>query len=173
MTPVRAGNFRFPLYLHHRRPRHKTCSTFIWTDVGLATYRACHSGMTAILTTNALCRHVSTHNTMCNLLHNSVLHLFAPPWRMSFVCESKKSEIKACLYRCTMWKEHPWIFSGTVEQLCLVTFQSAITELQQSANLCDLKTKCCGAKPRMRASAQCVTVLKNMPAFYCRVLLIA
>ena len=58
------------------------------------------------------------------------------------------------LYRCTMWKAHQWIFTGTVEQLCLVTFLSEITELQKSANLCDLK------KSAAQQSQECVPARK-------------
>ena len=63
--------------------------------------RACWSGKMARLTTCVrvvhLCRGVLTHNTMCNLLHNIAVHLFALREKcVSSVCESEKSEMKVC-----------------------------------------------------------------------------
>ena len=53
-------------------------------------------------------RYVLAHCTMCNLLHDSVVHLFVP---REGVCDvlcvrAEKSEMNVCLDRCTVWKAH-------------------------------------------------------------------
>ena len=44
-------------------------------------------------------------------------------YEMSFVCEAEKSEMKVCLYLCTMWKAHRGLLNGTVERLGPITFR--------------------------------------------------
>ena len=154
MELARTDNFQFPSDLHDlRRDRHIMCSIFIWTS----------SGTTARSTTCVrvmhLPRYVLTHNSGSNLLHNSVVHLFAfrEVCVMSFVCESEKSEMKVCLHRCTLWKAHQGIFNDTVEQLSETTKPKVMFELKKSA--AERRQEC--------VPAQCVYALKNMRAVRC------
>ena len=86
----------------HRLSKKKASKLLRTTAVGRRKEcRACWSGKMARLTTCVrvvhLCRGVLTHNTMCNLLHNIAVHLFAlREKRVSSVCESEKSEMKEC-----------------------------------------------------------------------------
>ena len=75
----------------------------------------CCSGNRARLTTNVPVMHlrsyILTFVVMCNWLHKRfVHHVTQRKCVMSFVCESEMSQMKVCLYRCTMWKAHQWLF---------------------------------------------------------------
>ena len=73
-------------------------------------------------------RKVLTHNTMFNLLHNNVIHLFA---KRESVCDvlcvrSWEERDEGVFVRCKMWKTHQWLFNGTAEQLCPTSFRQTI-----------------------------------------------
>ena len=76
---VRTEKSQSPLDLHHRRPRHKICSIFILTEVGLATCGAYCPGTKARLITHVRLTHlhgnILTVDMMCNVLHNRSVHL--------------------------------------------------------------------------------------------------
>ena len=102
---VRTEKSQSPLDLHHRRPRHKICSIFILTEVGLATCGAYCPGTKARLITprptdtfarkyfdgrHDVQRVAQQKCTSCQSKMKCVV---------SFVCESEMSEVKVRLCR--------------------------------------------------------------------------
>ena len=143
----------------------------LWCEVIFRCFRcgACSSDCFARLATYVQVMHlrsyVLTHNTICNLLHNSAV-LFPLCWMcVMSVCESEKSEMKVRFYRCTMWKAHLG-FSMAPNNCVRVP---PVRSYQATAKVCTcLNSKeCRGAKTGMRASAQYRNALKNMRAVRC------
>ena len=145
MALVRAGKFQFAIDLHHRCPQSTSMLFHFHLDRRWAhclwsmPFFWHHSQIDHLRPSDALAqirldaRHdvqiVAPASNICSLQGKCLV---------SVVCESEKSEVKACLYVPHRGRRTRGFSGGSIDQLCRITFPSETTRPKQSVNLSEL-----------------------------------